>query len=92
MARSGIACSDIALSITGVAGPQPGEDGNPSGLVHLAAACRDGRVSHVERFAGMLNPHTDFYFSAIRNRSINCELTMPAREHPKARSSRCETF
>jgi len=42
--------------LTGVAGPQPGEDGNPSGLVHLAAACRDGRVSHVEQFSGCLIP------------------------------------
>lgn len=44
--------ADIALAITGVAGPEPDEDGNPVGLVHLAAACRDGRVSHIERRFG----------------------------------------
>ena len=40
MARGGIArCpADIAIAITGVAGPEPDEDGNPVGLVHLAAA------------------------------------------------------
>jgi nicotinamide-nucleotide amidase len=54
MARGGIARSpaDIAVAITGVAGPEPDEDGNPVGLVHLAVACRDGRVSHVERRFG----------------------------------------
>jgi nicotinamide-nucleotide amidase len=54
MARGGIARSpaDIAVAITGVAGPEPDEDGNPVGLVHLAAACRDGRVSHIERRFG----------------------------------------
>jgi nicotinamide-nucleotide amidase len=54
MARGGIARrpADVAISITGVAGPEPDEDGNPVGLVHLAAACRDGRVSHIERNFG----------------------------------------
>ena len=54
MARGGIerAPADIAVAITGVAGPEPDEDGNPVGLVHLAAACRDGRISHVERNFG----------------------------------------
>jgi nicotinamide-nucleotide amidase len=54
MARGGIARSpaDIAVAITGVAGPEPDEDGNPVGLVHLAAACRDGRISHIERRFG----------------------------------------
>jgi nicotinamide-nucleotide amidase len=33
-------------------GPEPDEDGNPVGLVHLAAACRDGRISHIERRFG----------------------------------------
>jgi nicotinamide-nucleotide amidase len=34
----------IVAAITGVAGPEPDEDGNPVGLVHVAAAARDGRV------------------------------------------------
>jgi nicotinamide-nucleotide amidase len=54
MARGSIARSpaDISVAITGVAGPEPDEDGNPVGLIHLAAACRDGRVSHIERRFG----------------------------------------
>jgi nicotinamide-nucleotide amidase len=34
----------IARAITGVAGPEPDEDGNPVGLTFVAAAGRDGRV------------------------------------------------
>jgi nicotinamide-nucleotide amidase len=34
----------IVASITGVAGPEPDEDGNPVGLVFVAAAARDGRL------------------------------------------------
>jgi nicotinamide-nucleotide amidase len=51
LARCGIERSpaDIAVAITGVAGPEPDEDGNPVGLMHLAAACRDGRLVHIER-------------------------------------------
>lgn len=34
----------IVAAITGVAGPEPDEDGNPVGLVYVAACARDGRV------------------------------------------------
>jgi nicotinamide-nucleotide amidase len=68
MARGGIARSpaDIAIAITGVAGPEPDEDGNAVGLVHLAAACWDGRVSHVERNFGQ------------RSREENRDLSLDA--------------
>ena len=36
--------ADIAMAVTGVAGPDPDEDGNPVGLVFISAARRDGRV------------------------------------------------
>ncbi len=43
--------ADIAVAITGVAGPEPDEDGNPVGLVYLAAAHRNGVVlAEVHRF------------------------------------------
>ena len=32
----------MVVSITGVAGPEPDEDGNPVSLVYVAAAARDG--------------------------------------------------
>ena len=48
MATGALACSpaDIAIAITGVAGPDPDEDGNPVGLMHIAVACRGGRSHH----------------------------------------------
>jgi nicotinamide-nucleotide amidase len=57
MARGGIErCpADIAIAITGVAGPEPDEDGNPVGLVHIAAASRDGRGLHMKADFG---PHS----------------------------------
>jgi PncC family amidohydrolase len=44
MARGALAISpaDIAIAITGVAGPDPDEDGNPVGKVCIAVARRDG--------------------------------------------------
>jgi nicotinamide-nucleotide amidase len=38
--------ADLAVAITGVAGPDPDEDGNPVGLVHIALATRSGAVRH----------------------------------------------
>jgi nicotinamide-nucleotide amidase len=36
--------ADFVVAITGVAGPEPDEDGNPVGLVYVAVAGRDGRT------------------------------------------------
>ena len=44
----------IAVSITGVAGPDPDEDGNPVGLVCIAVARVDGETVHLERRYGDL--------------------------------------
>ena len=46
MATAGLARTpaDIVMAITGVAGPEPDEDGNPVGLAFIAVAHRDGRV------------------------------------------------
>jgi nicotinamide-nucleotide amidase len=44
----------LAVSITGVAGPDPEEDGNPVGLVCIAIARVDGETVHFERRYGDL--------------------------------------
>ncbi len=45
MALGGVERSpaDIAVAVTGVAGPEPDEDGNPVGLIFISAR-RDGRA------------------------------------------------
>jgi nicotinamide-nucleotide amidase len=56
MARGALDCSqaDVAVSVTGVAGPEPDERGNPVGLVYLACARREGRCKGVKREFGDL--------------------------------------
>jgi nicotinamide-nucleotide amidase len=48
MAHGALAQSkaDLAVAITGIAGPGGGKPGKPVGLVHFAAAARDGRHVH----------------------------------------------
>ena len=48
----GRSLADLSVSITGVAGPEPDEDGNPVGLVHIAAAGRTGATLHQEHRFG----------------------------------------
>jgi nicotinamide-nucleotide amidase len=42
----------LVAAITGVAGPEPDEDGNPVGLVFVAAAARDGRAKIIRHEFG----------------------------------------
>jgi nicotinamide-nucleotide amidase len=57
MAKGGLSrCpADFVLAITGVAGPDPDEDGNPVGLVHVAVAARDGRTRAARHEFGKRN-------------------------------------
>ena len=56
--------ADIAVSVTGVAGPGGGSAQKPVGLVHFACARRGGALAHVERRFG------DIGRSAVRRASI----------------------
>jgi nicotinamide-nucleotide amidase len=42
----------VAVAVTGVIGPEPDDDGNPVGLVHVAAAA-NGQTSHSEVLTGL---------------------------------------
>lgn len=56
MAQGALAHSlaDIAVAVTGVAGPGGGSADKPVGLVHFACARRESGVDHVERRFGPL--------------------------------------
>jgi nicotinamide-nucleotide amidase len=54
MAEGALARSpaNLAVSITGVAGPDPDEDGNPVGIVCIAVASDAHATSHLEKEYG----------------------------------------
>lgn len=66
----GNAQADVAVAITGIAGPGGGSAGKPVGLVHFAAASRNGGLIHVEMRYG------DIGRSAVRRRSVLQALAM----------------
>ncbi|MDE2379361.1 CinA family protein [Bradyrhizobium sp.] len=65
--RAGV---DLAVAITGIAGPGGATPGKPVGLVHFAAAARDGRIIHREHRFGAIGR------SAVRQRSVVEALRM----------------
>ncbi len=72
MARGTIAHSnaDIAVAITGIAGPGGGSKDKPVGLVHFAASTRGGALAHKEMRYG------DTGRAAVREKSVVQALMM----------------
>ena len=72
MARGAVAHApvDLAVSITGIAGPGGATAGKPIGLVHFAAASRDGRLIQRERRYG------DVGRAQVRRASVHEALAM----------------
>jgi nicotinamide-nucleotide amidase len=61
---------DLAVSITGIAGPGGGSDEKPVGLVHFAAVSRDGTSMHAAKRYG------DIGRDAVRHESVLQALAM----------------
>jgi nicotinamide-nucleotide amidase len=72
MAEGALAVSkaDLAVAVTGIAGPGGGSPNKPVGLVHLAAAARDGERLHREKHYG------DIGRSGVRQAAVAEALTM----------------
>ena len=58
------AAVDLAVSITGIAGPDGGSDEKPVGLVHFGAASRSGQFVHDEKRFGNIGR------SQVRKQSV----------------------
>jgi nicotinamide-nucleotide amidase len=61
---------DVAVSITGIAGPGGALEGKPVGLVHFATASRSGLLQHAELRYG------DIGRAQVRRASVEQALTM----------------
>jgi nicotinamide-nucleotide amidase len=76
LARS---AAHVAVAITGVAGPGGGSAEKPVGLVHFAAATRDGTTMHAAKRFGDIGRQQVRYQSVLQALAMLCELAGPAR-------------
>jgi len=76
MAENAAACSeaDIAVAVTGVAGPDPDERGNPVGLVYIACARSGGSTICVKREFGDIGRANIRYEAGLEALSLLAKL------------------
>ena len=60
---------DLAIAVTGIAGPGGGSAAKPVGLVHFGLATEAGTIHHVERFGALGR-------TRIRREAVHVALTM----------------
>lgn len=65
---------DLAVAITGIAGPGGATPGKPVGLVHFAVAARDGRIVHHEQRFGAVGRANVRHQSVIEALKILIEM------------------
>ena len=75
LAQAGV---DLAVAITGIAGPGGAMPGKPVGLVHFAAATRGGRLSHVARQFGDIGRAPVRHAAVAQALAMLRELAEPA--------------
>lgn len=74
--------ADLAVAITGVAGPEPDEDGNPVGLMHVAVARRGGNIRHRKYMMGSGDR------AALRAKVVEAALALTEEALQEAPSSK----
>jgi nicotinamide-nucleotide amidase len=82
---------DLAVAITGIAGPGGATPGKPVGLVHLAVAARDGRIIHREcRFGavGRANVREQSVIEALKMLMEMARGPKPPVKRPRAAAHR----
>lgn len=83
---------DLAVSITGIAGPGGATPGKPVGLVHLAVAARDGRITHKECRFGAVGRNNVREQSVIEALKMLTEMARgpqpPLKKRPRAAAHR----
>ena len=75
---------DLAISITGIAGPTGAVPGKPIGLVHFAAASRSGRLIHRDRKFGDIGRSNVRRASVVEALAMLMELAETEEPHPPA--------